>query len=134
MLTCELVCALSEYTRVQWLALGRLSSMVFLLCLYHIIGKHWWCSRNSTIVWCIIVLFFVPCSLFLGIAKFRIRGKSNVNDFTLAAKACLPIISAILAEIKTKHYPKNCFLNIDVPTDVVNHKVNFMLAWFCYLG
>ncbi|XP_049407972.1 uncharacterized protein LOC125871428 isoform X2 [Solanum stenotomum] len=51
-----------------------------------------------------------------------IRGKSNVNDFTLAAKACLPIISAILAAIKTKHYPKNCFLNIDVPTDVVNHK------------
>ncbi|CAN4091334.1 unnamed protein product [Withania somnifera] len=50
------------------------------------------------------------------------RGKSNVNDFTLAAKACLPIISAILAEIKIKHYPQNCFLNIDVPTDVVNHK------------
>ncbi|XP_055813512.1 uncharacterized protein LOC129883001 isoform X2 [Solanum dulcamara] len=51
-----------------------------------------------------------------------VRGKSNVNDFTLAAKACVPIISAILAEIKTKHYPQNCFLNIDVPTDVVNHK------------
>ncbi|XP_059289755.1 uncharacterized protein LOC132043264 isoform X3 [Lycium ferocissimum] len=51
-----------------------------------------------------------------------VRGKSNVNDFTLAAKACLPIISAILAEIKIKHYPQNCFLNIDVPTDVINHK------------
>ncbi|KAK4355604.1 hypothetical protein RND71_024575 [Anisodus tanguticus] len=51
-----------------------------------------------------------------------VRGKSNVNDFTLAAKACLPIISAILAEIKIKHYPQICFLNIDVPTDVVNHK------------
>lgn len=80
-----------------------------------------------------LILFFVPCSLFLGIAKFRVRGKSNINDFTLAAKACLPIISAILAEIKTKHYPQNCFLNIDVPTDVVNHKVNFMLACFCCL-
>ncbi|XP_016504939.1 uncharacterized protein LOC107822872 isoform X4 [Nicotiana tabacum] len=51
-----------------------------------------------------------------------VRGKSNVNDFTLAAKACLPIISAILAEIKRNNYPQNCFLNIDVPTDVINHK------------
>nr|XP_016463206.1 PREDICTED: 5'-nucleotidase SurE-like isoform X3 [Nicotiana tabacum] len=51
-----------------------------------------------------------------------VRGKSNVTDFTLAAKACLPIISAILAEIKRNNYPLNCFLNIDVPTDVINHK------------
>ncbi|XP_047265167.1 5'-nucleotidase SurE isoform X4 [Capsicum annuum] len=51
-----------------------------------------------------------------------VRGKSHVNDFTLAARACLPIISGILAEIKMKHYPQNCFLNIDVPTNVVNHK------------
>ncbi|XP_060182288.1 uncharacterized protein LOC132611949 isoform X2 [Lycium barbarum] len=55
-------------------------------------------------------------------SSITVRGKSNVNDFTLAAKACLPIISAILAEIKIKHYPQNCFLNIDVPTDVINHK------------
>ncbi|KAL6532334.1 hypothetical protein OROGR_014304 [Orobanche gracilis] len=48
--------------------------------------------------------------------------KSNVEDFALAAEACLPIISAILVEIKIKSYPRNCFLNIDVPTNVTNHK------------
>ncbi|CAK9150853.1 unnamed protein product, partial [Ilex paraguariensis] len=51
-----------------------------------------------------------------------IGGRSNINDFTLAAEACLPIISAILAEIKNKSYPLGCFLNIDLPTNVPNHK------------
>ncbi|CAA0839850.1 Survival protein SurE-like phosphatase/nucleotidase [Striga hermonthica] len=51
-----------------------------------------------------------------------VGGKSKVDDYALAAEACLPIISALLAEIKKKTYPPNCFLNIDVPTDVVNHK------------
>ncbi|KAI5649145.1 hypothetical protein M9H77_35150 [Catharanthus roseus] len=51
-----------------------------------------------------------------------VGGKSNVNDFTLAAEACLPIICAVVAEIKKKTYPRNCFLNIDVPTDVANHQ------------
>lgn len=57
------------------------------------------------------------------IGVFRVGGKSNVDDFTLAAEACLPIISAVVDEIKKKTYPRNCFLNIDVPTDVVHHKV-----------
>ncbi|MCD7455063.1 hypothetical protein HAX54_026940 [Datura stramonium] len=48
--------------------------------------------------------------------------KSNVDDFTLAAEACIPIITAILDEIKNKTYRHNCFLTIDVPTDVTNHK------------
>ncbi|KAL3641999.1 hypothetical protein CASFOL_012814 [Castilleja foliolosa] len=51
-----------------------------------------------------------------------VEGRSSVNDFTLAADASLPIICAILAEINKKTYPQNCFLNVDVPTDVVNHK------------
>lgn len=54
----------------------------------------------------------------------RVGGKSNIQDFTLAAEACLPIIVAVLAEIKRNNYPKSSFLNIDVPTDVSNHKVN----------
>lgn len=53
----------------------------------------------------------------------RVHGISNVNDFALAAEVCLPVISSILAEIKNKTYHHNCFLNIDVPTNVVNHKV-----------
>lgn len=62
---------------------------------------------------------------------FRVRGASNIHDFTLAAEACLPIIYAVLAEIKNKTYPKMCFLNIDLPTNVVNHKVNLKIAGGC---
>ncbi|MCD7466572.1 hypothetical protein HAX54_003400 [Datura stramonium] len=51
-----------------------------------------------------------------------VGGKSKVDDFVLAAEACMPIITAILAEIKNNTYPRNCFLNIDVPTDVANRK------------
>ncbi|KAG8370202.1 hypothetical protein BUALT_Bualt14G0092600 [Buddleja alternifolia] len=58
----------------------------------------------------------------ISISYDWVRQTSNNNDFALAAEACLPIISAILAEIKKKTYPQNCFLNIDVPTNVVNHK------------
>ncbi|KAK3040577.1 hypothetical protein RJ639_029023 [Escallonia herrerae] len=42
--------------------------------------------------------------------------------FLQAAEACSPIISAILTEIKNNTYPQSCFLNIDLPTDVLNHK------------
>ncbi|KAJ8563567.1 hypothetical protein K7X08_032019 [Anisodus acutangulus] len=51
-----------------------------------------------------------------------VGGKSKVDDFVLAAEACMPIITAMLAEIKNNTFPKNGFLNIDVPTDVANHK------------
>ncbi|KAJ0442884.1 putative 5'-nucleotidase [Helianthus annuus] len=51
-----------------------------------------------------------------------IEGTSNINDFTLAAEACLPMISAIFVEIKNKTYPKECFLNVNLPTDILNHK------------
>ncbi|ESQ56073.1 hypothetical protein EUTSA_v10025783mg [Eutrema salsugineum] len=50
------------------------------------------------------------------------RGDINVNDFVLAAQACLPIINGILSAIKNKTHPTNCFLNIDLPTDIANHK------------
>ncbi|KAJ0442882.1 putative 5'-nucleotidase [Helianthus annuus] len=56
-----------------------------------------------------------------------IEGTSNINDFTLAAEACLPMISAIFVEIKNKTYPKECFLNVNLPTDILNHK-GFMLT------
>ncbi|EXB41281.1 5'-nucleotidase surE [Morus notabilis] len=51
-----------------------------------------------------------------------VAGKSQINDFTLSAEAFLPIIDAILAEVKNQTYPQRCFLNIDLPTDVANHK------------
>lgn len=58
----------------------------------------------------------------------RVGGKSNVNDLKLAAEACLPIICGVVAEIKKKTYPQGCFLNVDVPTDVVNRKVIWQLT------
>ncbi|KAG4182638.1 hypothetical protein ERO13_A09G056000v2 [Gossypium hirsutum] len=51
-----------------------------------------------------------------------VGGKSSVDDYMLAAEACLQIFRAILAEIKNKSYPLNGFLNIDIPTDIANHK------------
>ncbi|GMY27416.1 5'-nucleotidase SurE [Fagus crenata] len=51
-----------------------------------------------------------------------VGGKSSVHDYTLSAEACLPIISAILAEIRNQAYPQKCFLNIDLPTNVANNK------------
>ncbi|GJV61498.1 survival protein SurE-like phosphatase/nucleotidase [Tanacetum coccineum] len=51
-----------------------------------------------------------------------VKGTSNINDFKLAAEACLPLISAIFVDIKNKTYPRKCFLNVDFPTDVLNHK------------
>ncbi|XP_013658982.2 uncharacterized protein LOC106363852 isoform X1 [Brassica napus] len=50
----------------------------------------------------------------------RKYGDINVND--LAAQACLPIIDGIINAIKNKTNPKKCFLNIDLPTDIANHK------------
>ncbi|KAL5701890.1 5'-nucleotidase [Ranunculus cassubicifolius] len=49
-------------------------------------------------------------------------GKSNISDFKLGAEACLPLIDAVLKEIIDKTYPTRCFLNIDIPTNVANHK------------
>ncbi|KAG7616027.1 putative 5'-nucleotidase [Arabidopsis thaliana] len=50
------------------------------------------------------------------------RGEMNANDFALSAQACLPIINGILSAIKNKTHPMQCFLNIDLPTDIANHK------------
>ncbi|KAA3455710.1 5'-nucleotidase SurE-like isoform X1 [Gossypium australe] len=49
--------------------------------------------------------------------------KTKMNyEYEAAAKACLPIISGIIAEIKNNTYPQGCFLNMDLPKDVANHK------------
>ncbi|XP_012466136.1 uncharacterized protein LOC105784740 isoform X2 [Gossypium raimondii] len=49
--------------------------------------------------------------------------KTKMNyEYEAAAKACLPIISGIIAEIKNNTYPQGCFLNMDLPKDIANHK------------
>ncbi|XVF38214.1 hypothetical protein REPUB_Repub20aG0081300 [Reevesia pubescens] len=52
----------------------------------------------------------------------RVDAKDKTHDFESAAEACLPIIKAILAEIKNQTYPQGYFLNIDLPNDLANHK------------
>ncbi|KAG5554740.1 hypothetical protein RHGRI_012334 [Rhododendron griersonianum] len=58
----------------------------------------------------------------LSLSYEWVGGTSNVDDYTLAAEACLPIVNAMLAEIKNKTYPQKCFLNVDLPTNVASHK------------
>ncbi|XP_058208479.1 uncharacterized protein LOC131321610 [Rhododendron vialii] len=58
----------------------------------------------------------------LSLSYDWVGGTSNVDDYTLAAEACLPIVNAMLAEIKNKTYPQKCFLNVDLPTNVASHK------------
>ncbi|KAF7806855.1 5'-nucleotidase surE [Senna tora] len=58
----------------------------------------------------------------ISISYDWVKGKSDLHDFTLAAQACLPIISSALVEIKNQRYNQRCFLNIDVPTNVDSHK------------
>lgn len=58
----------------------------------------------------------------LALSYDWVRGTSTMRDFELAAKACLPIVKAVLIEIKSKTYPRKCFLNIDLPTNIANHK------------
>lgn len=58
----------------------------------------------------------------ISISYDWVKGRSSFQDFTLAAEACLPIISSVLGEISKHTYVHRCFLNVDVPTDVTNHK------------
>lgn len=58
----------------------------------------------------------------LSISYDWIGSTSCIHDYVLAAEACLPIINAMLSEIKNKTYPQKCFLNVDLPTNVAKHK------------
>ncbi|KAG0475675.1 hypothetical protein HPP92_015361 [Vanilla planifolia] len=51
-----------------------------------------------------------------------VGGQSTIQYLKLAAEACLPLINSVLTEVKNKTYPTGSFLNVDVPTDVPNHK------------
>ncbi|XP_062190205.1 uncharacterized protein LOC133893244 isoform X1 [Phragmites australis] len=51
-----------------------------------------------------------------------VAGQSSVNDLKVAAEVCMPLINAVMVEIKNGTYLQGSFLNIDVPTDAVHHK------------
>ena len=91
---------------------------------------------NTLLLWYEDTLFGWTNCYFVSdnfwVISFRVGGTSSVDDFTVGAEACLPIINAILAEVKNKTYPQKCFLNVDLPTNVANHKVNIRLAYGCH--
>ncbi|KAL5541576.1 hypothetical protein UlMin_009286 [Ulmus minor] len=58
----------------------------------------------------------------ISISYYWAPNKSQNNDFKLSAMLCLPIISKILENIKNQTYTDGCFLNIDLPTNIANHK------------
>ncbi|TYG53030.1 hypothetical protein ES288_D09G076300v1 [Gossypium darwinii] len=60
---------------------------------------------------------------FEKMLRVEAGSKTKMNyEYEAAAKACLPIISGIIAEIKNNTYPQGCFLNMDLPKDIANHK------------
>lgn len=71
------------------------------------------------------ILYCLACCVILvwELLTIRVGCKSNTQDYTLAAEACLPIISAVSTEIRNHQYPQGCFLNVDLPTNIANHKV-----------
>jgi hypothetical protein len=66
-----------------------------------------------------------PPMLFILIQfeLYRVAGQSTANDLKTAAEVCMPLIHAIMTEIKNGTYLKGSFLNVDVPTDAAHHKV-----------
>lgn len=45
----------------------------------------------------------------------------------------MPLINAVLYEVKNKSFPEGCFLNVDVPTDVSHVKVfKFRITYRIY--
>lgn len=59
------------------------------------------------------------------------QGKSDVNHFIVGAQACLPIINAILADVRMNTYLRKSFLNINLPADIANNKVAILFNSFC---
>ncbi|XP_066396932.1 LOW QUALITY PROTEIN: uncharacterized protein [Miscanthus floridulus] len=51
-----------------------------------------------------------------------VAGRSSVSDLKVSAEVCMPLINAIVTEIKNGTYPQGSFLNVDVPTDAAHHK------------
>lgn len=68
------------------------------------------CIFLSEIIKCII-----PC--------FRKKDESQETDFKDAVAVCLPLIKAAIRDIEKGAFPKNCSLNIEIPTSPPSNKV-----------
>ncbi|KMZ76516.1 5'-nucleotidase, partial [Zostera marina] len=66
-------------------------------------------------------------AFFYGIPSMSVSYRwvpetSSISDFEAAAQVCLPVINGLLTELKNGTYPKESFLNVEIPTDSLNHK------------
>lgn len=63
---------------------------------------------------------------FLIPQLYRVAAQSSVNDLKVSAEVCMPLINAVISEIKKGTYIHGSFLNVDVPTDSAHHKVSIV--------
>ncbi|CAN6938354.1 unnamed protein product [Brassica oleracea] len=50
------------------------------------------------------------------------KGESKESDFKEAVGVCLPLINATIRDIEKGVFPKDCFLNIEIPTSPSSNK------------
>ncbi|RWR72649.1 Survival protein SurE-like protein phosphatase/nucleotidase [Cinnamomum micranthum f. kanehirae] len=58
----------------------------------------------------------------LSISFDWVGGKSSVDDFKIGAQACIPIINALLTDMRNGTYHRGSFLNINLPADILHYK------------
>ncbi|KAK1362821.1 Survival protein SurE-like phosphatase/nucleotidase [Heracleum sosnowskyi] len=66
-------------------------------------------------------------ALFSGVPSMSIslnwkKDESQETDLKDAVSVCLPLINAAISDIKKGNFPKNCSLNVDVPTSPLKNK------------
>ena len=54
---------------------------------------------------------------------YRKKDESKESDFTDAVGVCLPLITATIRDIEKGVFPKDCSLNIEIPTSPSSNKV-----------
>ncbi|MCH88246.1 5'-nucleotidase surE [Trifolium medium] len=58
------------------------------------------------------------------------KDESQETDFKNAVEVCLPLINAAIRDVEKETFPKNCFLNIEIPRSPSSNKVcNFIIHW-----
>lgn len=63
------------------------------------------------------------------ISCYRKKDESQETDFKDAVEVCLPLINAAIRDAEKETFPKNCFLNIEIPRSPLSNKV----CKFCYI-
>ncbi|XXG46139.1 hypothetical protein AAC387_Pa02g1057 [Persea americana] len=58
----------------------------------------------------------------LSISYDWVEGKSSVDGYKIGAQACIPIINKLLTDIRIGTYHQGSFLNINLPTEILQHK------------